>query len=163
MGAAAVLNSVRDPCPRGVRSDQPEGAFLPILVITRVIGGSPAIVDPHITTDGPARLLQPLQECPDACLRFRIVRGEVREYANALHARPLRARRQRPRGRRAAEQRDERAAFHSITSSARASSDGGIVSPSAFAVLRLMISSKIVGCSIGRSAGFAPLRIRSTK
>src|SRR5262245_35200692 len=100
MGAAAVLNSVRDPCPRGVRSDQPEGAFLPILVITRVIGGSPAIVDPHITTDGPARLLQPLQECPDACLRFRIVRAEVREYANAPHARPLLcARRERPRDR----------------------------------------------------------------
>src|SRR2546426_3621074 len=37
-----------------------------------------------------------------------------------------------------------------MTSSARASSDGGIVSPSALAVLRLMTSSNLVGCSIGR-------------
>ena len=43
------------------------------------------------------------------------------------HRRLLRARRERPRRRRAAEQRDELAAVHSITSSARASSVGGIV------------------------------------
>jgi hypothetical protein len=35
---------------------------------------------------------------------------------------------------------------HSITSSARASSEGGTVSPSAFAVLRLMTSSNLVLC-----------------
>src|SRR5207302_10709565 len=40
---------------------------------------------------------------------------------------------------------------HSITSSARASSDGGISMPSALAVLRLMTSSILVGRSIGRS------------
>jgi hypothetical protein len=50
---------------------------------------------------------------------------------------------------------------HSITSSARASSNGGMVRPSALAVLRLMISSNLLGCSIGRSAGFAPLKILS--
>jgi hypothetical protein len=49
-----------------------------------------------------------------------------------------------------------------ITWSARSRSDCGIVSPSAFAVLRLITSSKLVGCSTGRSAGFAPLRILST-
>jgi hypothetical protein len=32
----------------------------------------------------------------------------------------------------------------------------GIPSPSAFAVLRLMTSAKVLGCSTGRSAGFAP-------
>ena len=32
----------------------------------------------------------------------------------------------------------------------------------AFAVLRLITSSNLVGCSTGRSAGFAPLKIRST-
>ena len=52
--------------------------------------------------------------------------------------------------------------FYSITSSARESSDGGMVRPSAFAVLRLITSSNLVGCSTGRSAGFVPLRIRST-
>src|SRR3989442_8121334 len=45
---------------------------------------------------------------------------------------------------------------HSITWSARESTDCGIVRPSAFAVLRLITSSNLVGCSTGRSAGFAP-------
>src|SRR5262245_11055587 len=68
---------------------------------------------------------------------------------------------ERPR-RRAAEQRDELAPFHSITSSARASTDDGISSPSALAVLRLTTSSYLVGACTGRSAGFSPLRMRST-
>jgi hypothetical protein len=34
-----------------------------------------------------------------------------------------------------------------------------MLSPSAFAVLRLITSSKLVGCSIGKSAGLAPRRI----
>ena len=53
-------------------------------------------------------------------------------------------------------------AGYSITLSARCRSDGGIVRPSAFAVLRLMTRSNFVGCSTGRSAGLAPLRILST-
>src|SRR5882762_4075115 len=40
-----------------------------------------------------------------------------------------------------------------ITSSARTSREGGIVIPSALAVLRLMTSSNVVACSTGRSAG----------
>src|SRR5262249_34958944 len=52
--------------------------------------------------------------------------------------------------------------LHSITSSARASTVGGISSLSAFAVLRLMTSSYLVGACTGRSAGFSPLRMRST-
>ena len=35
----------------------------------------------------------------------------------------------------------------------------GVVKPSALAVFRLMTSSNVVGCCIGRSAGFSPLRI----
>src|SRR5262249_21453960 len=73
----------------------------------------------------------------------------------------LPARRERPR-RRAAEQRDELAPPHSIPWSARASRDGGPSRPSALAVLRLIVSSYLVGCCTGRSAGFAPLRIRWT-
>jgi hypothetical protein len=49
-----------------------------------------------------------------------------------------------------------------ITSSASSSSDGGIVIPSALAVLRLITNSNLVTCSTGRSAGLAPLRILST-
>jgi len=51
---------------------------------------------------------------------------------------------------------------YSITSSARASSVGGMVRPRAFAVLRLTTSSYLVGACTGMSAGFSPLRIRST-
>jgi hypothetical protein len=52
--------------------------------------------------------------------------------------------------------------FHSMTSSARASTEGGTSILSAFAVLRLMYSSNFVGCSTGNSPGFAPLRSLST-
>jgi len=53
--------------------------------------------------------------------------------------------------------------FHSITSSARASKLGGMVRPRVLAVLRLITNSSFVGSSTGRSAGVAPLTIRSTK
>ena len=52
--------------------------------------------------------------------------------------------------------------LYSITSSARASTEGGIVRPRALAVLRLITSSYLVGDCTGRSAGFSPLRMRST-
>src|SRR5262245_60970871 len=45
-------------------------------------------------------------------------------------------------------------ADYSITSSARASRPAGSSIPSAFAVLILITSSNLVGCSMGRSAGF---------
>src|SRR5262245_65428157 len=48
------------------------------------------------------------------------------------------------------ERRDELAALHSITSSARASTLAGISMPSALAALRLMISSYLVGACTGR-------------
>src|SRR5262249_44231624 len=60
------------------------------------------------------------------------------------------------------EPHDERAPPHSITSSARASSEVGIVRPSAFAVLRLITNSYLVGYCTGKSAGLSPLRMRST-
>ena len=53
-------------------------------------------------------------------------------------------------------------ASYSITSSARASKEGGTVRPSALAVLRLITNSNLVGCSTGRSEGLVPLRILST-
>jgi hypothetical protein len=49
-----------------------------------------------------------------------------------------------------------------ITLSTRIRRVGGIVIPRASAVFRLRISVNFVGCSTGRSAGFAPLRILST-
>jgi hypothetical protein len=50
---------------------------------------------------------------------------------------------------------------YSITSSARESSVGDTSRPSAFAVLRLITSSYLVGFCTGKSAGFSPLRMRS--
>ena len=49
----------------------------------------------------------------------------------------------------------------SINSSARSRNDSGIVRPSAFEVLRLMINSNLVGSSMGKSPGLAPLNILS--
>ena len=54
------------------------------------------------------------------------------------------------------------ALLHWITSSARSSISFGTVMPSAFAALRLITSSNLVGCSTGRSPGLAPRRILST-
>src|SRR5262249_41695442 len=60
-------------------------------------------------------------------------------------------------------ERDEKSSpLHSIISSARASTDRGILTPSAVAGLRVMTSSTFVGCSTGRSAGLLPFRIWST-
>ena len=53
--------------------------------------------------------------------------------------------------------------FYLITLSARKSTSGGIVMPSALDVFRLITSWNFVGCSIGSSPGFAPFRILSTK
>ena len=50
----------------------------------------------------------------------------------------------------------------SITSSARCRTAGEIVMPRALAVARLITSSNVVGCSMGKSPGFAPFRILST-
>jgi hypothetical protein len=60
-------------------------------------------------------LLKPLQECPDAGLKFRIVRGYGQEYADAPHtAALLCTSRERLNCRRATEQRDELAPFQLV-------------------------------------------------
>jgi len=123
----------------------------------------PSGLDLHIAADGPARLLQTLQKYSIARLSERIVGSKVMEDADVpLTLALLRPRRERPRCR-CAKQREEFAALHSITLSARASSVGGIVRPSAVAVIKFMTRSNLVGCSTGKPAGFAPRRILSTK
>src|SRR5215510_7527654 len=62
----------------------------------------------------------------------------------------------------AGEQGEELPPPHSMTSSARAKTTGGMVMPSAFAVLRLMTSSNLVGNSTGKSPGLLPFKILST-
>jgi len=51
---------------------------------------------------------------------------------------------------------------YSITSSAVVRSDGGTVRLRAFAVLRLIARSNLVGCSTGKSSGLSPFNILST-
>src|SRR5262249_56410306 len=90
-----------------------------------------------------------------------ITRGQMHE--NADPPQPvwlLRGRRERPCGRAADERDDFPASDHSMTSSARASSVGGTSRPSIIAVAKLMTSSNLLACMIGKSAGFAPLSMR---
>src|SRR5262249_22681814 len=102
-------------------------------------------------------------ESREARRHFRIVLGQGRQHGNAPHPLGLlRARRERPCHGRPAEQRDELATSHSITSLAATSSFSGTVRPSALAVLRLIVSSSFVGCSTGSSSGLAPCKIRCT-
>src|SRR5262249_20736588 len=70
----------------------------------------------------------------------------------------LRPRRKRPRCR-AAEQPDELAPVHSITSSARASTDDGLSMRSALAGLRLLPTPYLVGAGTGRPPASPPGRI----
>ena len=57
---------------------------------------------------------------------------------------------------------DARHENYSISSSALASNADGTDRPSGLAILRLMTSANLVGSCTGRSAGFAPLRMRTT-
>ena len=57
---------------------------------------------------------------------------------------------------------DFRLADHRITRSALAKILGGMLNRICLAVFRLMTNSNLVGCSTGKSAGLAPLRILYT-
>jgi len=61
------------------------------------------------------------------------------------------------------EQRNELTPPHSITSSVRPRSPGGRLNPIDLAVLRFTVSQNRVGISAGRSDGFLPFKILSTK
>ena len=138
--------------------------FRNVTWIARRIAAAPAIVDLQVASYLPPQVPKFLKERSVAGLSLRVVRRYRGEHADPPHPLGLlRARRERPRSRRAAEQRDELAPVHSITSSARSKNVSGIARPSALTVVRLMTSSNLVGCSTGRSAGLVPLRILSTK
>src|SRR5215831_12801752 len=98
----------------------------PIILILR-----PAILDRHILAFDVPAFANALPECGHKTCS--VGGRRAAEEPDYRHRRLLRARRERPRGR-AAEQRDEIAPLHSITSSARASSVGGTSRPSALAV-----------------------------
>src|SRR5262245_31170865 len=111
------------------------------------IAGSPAIVDANVAALNPSQLAPRRFECPDAQQCFCIACAKAHNHADSSYPLALlRASRERPRQRRAAEEGDELAPLHSITSSARASSVGGTSTPSVFAVLRLTARRNLVGC-----------------
>src|SRR5262249_17764738 len=115
------------------------------LYAVRIASGK-TIVDVDVATLHPTKVPKPFAKCRDAGLSFQIILGNSQQHTNPPRTLALlRARRQGPRRRRAADERDELAASHSITSSARASSVSGTVRPRAFAVLRLITSSYFVG------------------
>ena len=123
-----------------------------------------SVLDCDVASLDVPELAQPLAKCfsPSAVTRGR-QRREV-AYAGDLRLLGVRREQRREEGERQSgdDELTQSKILHSITSSARASTLGGIVSPSPFAVLRLITSSNFVGCSTGRSAGFAPFRILST-
>src|SRR5262249_1202436 len=124
-------------------------------------GIGPAGVDPQVAALAPSQLGERLRERCMPGLSLGVVRGEIREHADAPHILALLCpRRQWPRGR-AANQRDELAPTrHSITSSAVASRVGGTARSSILAVQALITNSNLIDCTTGKSAGFAPLRMR---
>jgi hypothetical protein len=92
----------------------------------------------------------PLQHCPNKVVAnaYKSVRLLHNDYHRCEHTKD--------------ERDDAHQRCHWSTSSARKRRVGDMVSPRALAVLRLMTSSNVMGCSTGRSAGLAPLRILST-
>src|SRR5262249_77638 len=105
------------------------------------VGIPPAKIDSGVASTRPAELSKALLKYGHAGAEIGIAFRNRHQHADTTNSlRLLRACCERP-CRRAADQRDELAPFHSITSSARASSAGGISRPSGFAVLRLMTSS----------------------
>src|SRR5262249_37202325 len=109
-----------------------------------------------------AEVAHPEQKLAAQVDRYRVRPPRRIEIAEPHDFRLLRVRRKRPCSSRAAEERDELAPFHSITSSARKSTEGGMVRSRDFAVLRFTANSNFVGCSTGRSAGLTPLRTLAT-
>ena len=120
-----------------------------------IADGKTASVDRDILAVDEAELAQRVDENGERGQR------ERNQRADAIFAWcGLRDESTRPGDRRTAEQRDERAACHSITSSAVICIISGTARLSAFAVLRLIANSNFVGCITGRSAGFSPLSMR---
>src|SRR6516165_11943574 len=114
---------------------------------------SPPIFDCKVLALNITDLFQPFAQRGEKV--GRLVKRRIPQEAN-YWLRWLRMHCHRPKCR-AADKGNELAPPHSITSFALASSEGGMLNPSALAVLRLMTSSIFVGACTGRSAGFSPL------
>src|SRR5262245_15439026 len=102
----------------------------------------PSVINRYILTFSKTSFVEPLMK-----RRNETSIGKcISEETNYRQYRLLCAQTKRPH-RDAASKRDELAPPHSITSSARVSSVGGISRPSILAVVRLIVKSNLVGCS----------------
>src|SRR5262249_256764 len=123
-----------------------------------VLALRPAVFNRHVLTFDEAGFLETLAErAQTVCIHVGRVDAHKSDYWNCALLRP---RRERPRNR-AAEQRDELAAFHApwMSWSAGASSIAGMSRLSERAVCKLRTNSNLADCRTGRSAGLAPLRM----
>src|SRR5262245_838419 len=124
----------------------------------RIGGVRPASVDPQIAAVHPAQFLQLLDEGSALGPSFRIAFRPAHQYADPAHpVRLLRMGGKRP-SRCTADKRHELPPPHSINSSARCWRCKGTVRPRAFAVLRLIVSTYLVGACTGKLDGFSSLR-----
>src|SRR5262249_9115687 len=118
-----------------------------------VLAAEPVVLDDHVLALDIAGFAEAFRE--RGCMARGAIERPTADKADHGHRWLLRARGERIR-RRAAEKRDELAPSHSMISSAINSRSRGTSRLSHLAVLRLMTSSYLVGCSTGRSAGLAP-------
>src|SRR5260370_29142673 len=118
----------------------------------------PAHFDARVAIPGPAQLFNPPKKGGKVSFTL-LGRSDAHQHRDCAASVSL----QRVGGEwpncRGAKSSKKRPPAHSITSSAVASSIGGISRPSVFAVLRLIAKLNLVGCSKGSSAGLAPSRI----
>ena len=150
-------------CPRGQNGVRRKcDQFRRIFAKASRAGAAPAIVDPDVAADSPAQLLQTLKERREVRLSLCIIGGDIHKDTDAPHT-PVCCARAVSGHTAAALPKSVMNSRRLIDrpSSARATSAGAIVKPSALAVLRLRMNSNFDGCSTGRSAGFAPLKILS--
>src|SRR5262249_1106195 len=120
---------------------------------------SPPIVEGDVLTFNKAFFVESLAN--DRNERSVDVRRTAAEQSNHRKRTLLRPCCERPRDRCAADERDELAtAAHSITSSASESKLSEIVTPSAFAVFKLITNWNLTVSITGRSAGLTPLSTR---
>src|SRR5262249_48324298 len=121
----------------------------------------PSILHDEILAFHPSEVAQSLSNCVG--IGSAIGSGPRPEHTDAMNLPGLVGSAGKPGGgNQEGKKQRQSTARHWMTMSARATSDCGIVMPSAFAVFSLTTSSNVVGCSTGRSAGFAPRRILST-
>src|SRR5205807_7996114 len=120
-----------------------------------------APLDNQVLSLDVAELAHPFHESAEAMVHERSRLAVRRKEADAIDAALLGNRGKREE-RNDGSDRLAAIRHYSMTSFARTSMSFGTVRPMAFAVFMLMMSSKVAGCSMGSSPGFAPRRIFAT-